>query len=114
MHLKEVHLTLPPVRFTLRQVRPYYPDDGRWDFEIEAQSPIKNIYRRDTSMVPRLLLTAARFRSVQEILTEGTRRNLVVQRADALAMSMWTVRASHFSMDGQRNFELLRNYGASR
>ena len=179
--LKEGILSLPPLRFALREEQPNYPNDRFWDFEIEAQwgdqsavfavqykslftpkafqqtlnqcrvarlpanryplvmlpylrpeqldelerngisgvdwcgngvvivpdkirvfrsggrnqfatySPIKNIYRRNTSMVPRLLLTVARFTSVHEILAEVNRRNLFVQRADALAMSMGTV-----------------------
>jgi hypothetical protein len=54
-------------------------------------SAIKNIYRKNTSMVPRLLLTVSRFTSVQEILAEVNRRNLFVQKADAPAMSMGTV-----------------------
>jgi hypothetical protein len=51
--------------------------------QFATYSPIKNIYRKNTSMVARLLLTAARFTSVQEILAEVNRRNLFVQRADA-------------------------------
>ena len=59
--------------------------------QFATYSPIKNIYRKNTSMVARLLLTAARFTSVQEILVEVNRRNLFVQKADAIAMSMGTV-----------------------
>ncbi len=61
------------------------------DNQFATYSPIKNIYRKNTSMVPRLLLTAARFTTVQEILAEVNRRNLFVQKADAIAMSMGTV-----------------------
>ncbi len=47
---------------------------------------------QNMSMAPKLLLlTAARFTSVQEILAEVNRRNLFVQLADGLAMSMGTV-----------------------
>lgn len=54
-------------------------------------APIKNIYRKNTSMVARLLLTAARFPNLQEILAEVSRRNLLAQTTGATPMSLGTV-----------------------
>ncbi len=179
--LKARQLCLPPLRFRLRKVRPEYPGNQRWDFEIEATwadqtaafaveyrslstpkafdealrrchaavlprgryplivmpylresqlqelerqgvsgvdwcdngvvivkdrlrvfrsggpnqfatyAPIKNIYRKNTSMVARVLLTAPRFASVQEVLAEVNRRNVLAAATGETPMSLGTV-----------------------
>lgn len=52
---------------------------------------IKNIYRKNTSMVSRAFFTRSTFRTVQEICDEVNRRNLLVIRAGNKPMSLSTV-----------------------
>ena len=54
-------------------------------------SPIKNIYRRNTSMVARLFLAASSFASVSAILAEVNRRNILAVEANRPQMTLGTV-----------------------
>jgi len=58
---------------------------------FKTASPIKNIYRRNTSMVARLFLAASRFASVSEILAEVNRRNILAVATKRPQMTMGTV-----------------------
>ena len=59
-----------------------------------SSAPIKNIYRRNSSMVGRVFLLRHSYSTVQEILTETNRRNMLVNRWDKKAMSLSTVSKS--------------------
>ncbi len=52
---------------------------------------IKNIYRKNSSMVGRVFLLCAGYKTVQEIRTKINQRNLLVKRWDKKAMSLSTV-----------------------
>lgn len=54
-------------------------------------SPIKNVYRKNTSMVGRALLTQPRFAEVRALLALVNRLNPLVARSEQTAMSLGTV-----------------------
>jgi hypothetical protein len=56
-----------------------------------SSAPIKNIYRKNSSMVGRVFLFRSGYETVQEVCTEINRRNLLVKRWDKKAMSLSTV-----------------------
>jgi len=56
-----------------------------------SYSVIRNVYRRNSSMVGRVFLARSVYKAVQEIREEVNRRNLLVKRLDAKPMSMATV-----------------------
>ena len=56
-----------------------------------SSAPIKNIYRKNSSMVGRVFLLRSGYETVQEVCTEINRRNLLVKRWDKKAMSLSTV-----------------------
>lgn len=47
---------------------------------FSSSAPIKNIYRRNSSMVGRVFLACPRFTAVKEVVSEIARRNLLVTR----------------------------------
>ena len=59
--------------------------------QFTSGAPIRNIYRRNTSMVARLFLTATRFDSVSEILAEVNRRDLLAMATGRPLMTLGTV-----------------------
>lgn len=56
-----------------------------------SSAAIKNIYRKNTSMVARTFLLRPRFDAVQDIFNEINSRNLLIKRWDFTAMSLSTV-----------------------
>lgn len=56
-----------------------------------SSAPIKNIYRRNSSMVPRVFLTRPVFDRVSDVLVEINRRNLLVSAFRRSPMAMGTV-----------------------
>ncbi len=56
-----------------------------------SSAAIKNIYRKNTSMVARTFLLRPRFDAVQDIYNEINSRSLLVKRWDLTAMSLSTV-----------------------
>ncbi len=66
-----------------------YRSGGKNRFRSSA--PIKNIYRKNSSMVGRAFLLCAGYKTVQEIRAEVNRRNLLVNRWDKKPMSLSTV-----------------------
>jgi hypothetical protein len=56
-----------------------------------ASAPIKNIYRKNSSMVGRAFLACAGYDTVQEILAEVNQRNILVNHWDKKPMSLSTV-----------------------
>ncbi|MFH1115812.1 MAG: hypothetical protein V1792_18030, partial [Pseudomonadota bacterium] len=56
-----------------------------------SSAPIKNIYRKNSSMVGRAFLVRPAYERVQEILSEINRRNMLVERWDKKPMSLSTV-----------------------
>jgi hypothetical protein len=56
-----------------------------------SSAPIKNIYRKNSSMVARAFLLRSRYETVQDVWAEINRRNLLVKRWDKKAMSLSTV-----------------------
>jgi hypothetical protein len=56
-----------------------------------SSAPIKNIYRKNSSMVARVFLLRSRYETVQDVLAEINLRNLLVNRWDKKAMSLSTV-----------------------
>jgi hypothetical protein len=58
---------------------------------FSSSAPIKNIYRRNSSMVGRVFLLRTGFETVQEICAEINRRNTLVTRWDRKPMSLSTV-----------------------
>lgn len=56
-----------------------------------SSAPIKNIYRKNSSMVGRVFLLRASFKSVQDVCAEINRSNPLVDRWDRKAMSLSTV-----------------------
>jgi hypothetical protein len=61
---------------------------------FSSSSPIKNIYRKNSSMVGRVFLVRPVYDTVQEICAEINRRNLLVNRWDKRPMSLPTVSKS--------------------
>jgi hypothetical protein len=58
---------------------------------FSSSAPIKNIYRKNSSMVGRVFLLRASFKTVQDVCAAINRRNLLVDRWDRKAMSLSTV-----------------------
>ena len=56
-----------------------------------SSSPIKNIYRKNSSMVGRVLLVRPVFSAVQEVRSEINQRNILVKHWDKKPMSLSTV-----------------------
>jgi hypothetical protein len=56
-----------------------------------SSAPIKNIYRKNSSMVGRVFLLRPDYETVQDVRAEIIRRNLLVKRWDKKAMSLSTV-----------------------
>ena len=56
-----------------------------------SSAPIKNIYRKNSSMVGRAFLFCSSYKTVQDIWNEINRKNLLVNRWDKNAMSFSTV-----------------------
>jgi hypothetical protein len=61
---------------------------------FSSSAPIKNIYRKNSSMVGRVFLALPGYGTVQEICSEINRRNLLVDRWDKRPMSLSTVSKS--------------------
>lgn len=58
---------------------------------FSSSAPIKNIYRKNSSMVGRVFLLRSGYETVQEICAEINRRNTLVKRWDKKPMSLSTV-----------------------
>ena len=58
---------------------------------FSSSAPIKNIYRKNSSMVGRVFLVRTGYKTVQEICAEINRRNMLVDRWDKKSMSLSTV-----------------------
>jgi hypothetical protein len=58
---------------------------------FSSSAPIKNVYRKNSSMVGRVFLVRSDYDTVQEICAEINRRNMLVNRWDMRAMSLSTV-----------------------
>ena len=58
---------------------------------FSSSAPIKNIYRKNSSMVGRVFLLRTGFETVQEICADINRRNMLVNRWDRKPMSLSTV-----------------------
>ena len=56
-----------------------------------SSAPIKNIYRKNSSMVGRVFFINPVFNAVQEVCSEINRRNMLVRRWDKKPMSLSTV-----------------------
>jgi len=56
-----------------------------------SSAPIKNIYRKNSSMVARVFLVRPRFDTVQEVRSEINRRNLLAKQWDKKPISLATV-----------------------
>ncbi len=56
-----------------------------------SSAPIKNIYRKNSSMVGRVFLLRPGYETVQDVYTEINRRNLLVKRWNKKAMGLSTV-----------------------
>lgn len=74
-----------------------YRSGGKNRFPSSA--PIKNIYRKNSSMVGRVFLARSRYQTVQEICEEINRRNLLVNRWDKKPMSLSTVSKALKTLD---------------
>jgi len=61
---------------------------------FSSSAPIKNIYRKNSSMVGRVFLVRSGYDTVQEICSEINRRNILVTRWDKKPMSLSTVSKS--------------------
>lgn len=61
---------------------------------FSSSAPIKNIYRKNSSMVARVFLSRAAYGSVQEILAEINRRNPLLKQWDKKPMNLSTVSKS--------------------
>lgn len=59
-----------------------------------SSAPIKNIYRKNSSMVGRVFLSRSNFEAVQEIFEEINRRNLLIRPSGSKPMSFSTVSKS--------------------
>ena len=64
-----------------------------------SSAPIKNIYRKNSSMVGRVFLLCSGYKTVQDVCTEINRRNLLVDRWDKKAMSLSTVSKALKTLD---------------
>ncbi|MFH0822369.1 MAG: hypothetical protein V2B18_06420 [Pseudomonadota bacterium] len=64
-----------------------------------SSAPIKNIYRKNSSMVGRVFLVRPAYETVQEILLEINRRNTLVQRWDKKPMALSTVSKALKTLD---------------
>lgn len=58
---------------------------------FSSYSPIKNIYRKNTSMVARVFFTDTRFSSVQEVLLQINGRNVLASATGKTPMTLGTV-----------------------
>jgi len=61
---------------------------------FSSSAPIKNIYRKNSSMVARVFFSCPAFKTVQEICSEINRRNVLVNRWKKKPMSLSTVSKS--------------------
>jgi hypothetical protein len=61
---------------------------------FSSSAPIKNIYRKNSSMVGRIFLALPRYSAVQEICSEINRRNMLINRWNRKPMSLSTVSKS--------------------
>lgn len=61
---------------------------------FSSSAPIKNIYRRNSSMVGRVFLSCPAYQTVQDICREINRRNVLVDRWKKRPMSLSTVSKS--------------------
>ena len=61
---------------------------------FSSSAPIKNIYRKNSSMVGRIFLARSSFDTVQSICAEINRRNMLVRAWDKRPMSLSTVSKS--------------------
>jgi len=59
-----------------------------------SSAPIKNIYRKNSSMVARVFLSCPGYETVQEVCGEVNRRNILVERWNRSPMSLSTVSKS--------------------
>jgi hypothetical protein len=66
---------------------------------FSSSAPIKNIYRKNSSMVGRVFLVRSAYDTVQEICSEINQRNMLVQRWDRSPMSLSTVSKSLKSLE---------------
>ena len=62
--------------------------------QFSSSAPIKNIYRKNSSMVGRVFLALPNYGTVQEICSELNRRNILIERWDKRPMSLSTVSKS--------------------
>jgi hypothetical protein len=68
--------------------------------QFTSESAIKNIYRRNTSMVARLLLIIPEVASVSELLAEVNRRNVLAAATGKPLMTMGTVSKALKQLEG--------------
>jgi len=61
---------------------------------FSSSAPIKNIYRKNSSMVARVFLSCPAYQTVQDICSEINRRNVLVDRWKRKPMSLSTVSKS--------------------
>ncbi|MBI4830003.1 MAG: hypothetical protein HY801_00280 [Candidatus Lindowbacteria bacterium] len=61
---------------------------------FSSSAPIKNIYRKNSSMVGRVFLVRSGYNTVQEVCSEINQRNMLVDRWDKKPMSLSTVSKS--------------------
>jgi hypothetical protein len=61
---------------------------------FSSSAPIKNIYRKNSSMVARVFLSCPAYETVQEVCSEVNRRNMLVERWSKSPMSLSTVSKS--------------------
>ena len=66
---------------------------------FSSSAPIKNIYRKNSSMVGRVFLALPVYGTVQEICSEINRRNMLVERWNKRPMSLPTVSKSLKSLE---------------
>jgi len=64
-----------------------------------SSAPIKNIYRRNSSMVARVFLVRSGYDTVQDICAEINQRNMLVKRWDKKPMSLSTVSKALNTLD---------------
>lgn len=64
-----------------------------------SSAPIKNVYRRNTSMVGRVFFDRSTFDTVREVHSEINRRNFLVNRWEKKPMSLSTVSKALFSLE---------------
>jgi hypothetical protein len=61
---------------------------------FSSSAPIKNIYRKNSSMVARVFLSCPSYETVQDVCSEVNRRNMLVERWNKSPMSLSTVSKS--------------------